>query len=128
MINTNLIANVLGILSLTSSLIAFSPSLNSLFKNTYRHKRELLRLAHSSLMLTVCLGLIHGLLMTQEANLDFSNMNTYWVYGIGLFAFNIMVFMAFSFSELKSNFKQLNYFSYGALLLLLLHVGQRIMF
>lgn len=125
--NLNLLANILGVLSLVSSIVAFSPSLISLFKKTYRHNRELLRLTYLSLMLTLCLGLIHGLLMTQNSNIDFYSMHTYWVYGVGLFSFNILVFITFSFTELKSNFKQLNYFSYGALLLLLFHIGQQIM-
>lgn len=127
MININLIAHTLGILSLVSSMIAFYPSLIGLCKKTYRQKRALLRFAHLGLMLTVCLGLIHGLLMTQNTNIDFYSINTYWAYGVGLFTFNIIVFIAFTFSELKSNFKKLNYFSYGAMLLLVFHIGQLIM-
>jgi len=126
MININLVANTLGFLSLVSSIIALYPSLINLFKKTCRHKKELLKLAHFGLMLTICLGLIHGLLMTQNANIDFYSINTYWVYGVGLFTFNFMVVIAFTFSELKSNLTKLNYFSYGALILLAFHIGQQI--
>ena len=127
MINLNLVANTLGILSLMSSIIAFSPSLLRLDKKTHIQKKYLLKLAHRGLLVTICLGLIHGLLTTQREKIDFYNLNTYWIYAEGLFSFNLLVFLAFTFTEFKSDLKKLSYFSYGALFLLIFHIGQQIM-
>ena len=128
MVNPNSIANIFGIFSLFAFAIAISPSLIKLLKIRVRYKRAILQTGRYGVLATVCLGLIHGLLMTQQDNIDFYNLNTYWIYAVGLFAFNILVFCAFMYPELKSDLKKLNYLSYGALLLLAVHVGQQIVF
>lgn len=122
----NLIANTLGILSLLASIVALTPALAGLLKTSFRFKKSLLKLARIGIMATVCLGLSHGLLTTQQANIDFYQIETYWMYAGGLFAFNLFTFLAFSFAELKSNSRKLDYFSYGALFLLACHVGQQL--
>ena len=127
MIALNLTANTLGILSLISSIVAFSPCLVSLFGKRHSYQRKLLQTARVGLIITVCLGLIHGLLTTQIDSIDFYNINTYWIYAAGLFAYNLIAFLAFTFAELKSDYKKLNYLSYSALLLLIFHVGQKIL-
>ena len=66
--------------------------------------------------------------MTQGGNVDFYDLNTYWVYLGGVFLFNLVVFLAFSFSQLKSDIKRLNYFNYAILFLLVCHIGQKLMF
>ena len=127
--NLSLTANILGILSLIASLIAISPTLLNLFKFSWKNKnkRATWQIARIGLMATICLGLIHGLLMTQqEEAINFYKMETYWVYAGGLFAFNLFAFWAFMFAELKSDTKRLNYLTYGALFLLACHVGQQI--
>lgn len=126
MTNLNLIANTLGFLSLLASIVALSPTLVSLFKTTFKFKKSLLKLARIGIMLTVCLGLSHGLLSTQQTDVDFYQIKTYWMYAGGLFAFNLFAFLAFSFAELKSDSQKLNYFSLGALFLLACHVGQQL--
>ena len=126
MTNLNLIANTLGVLSLLASIVALSPTLVSLLKTTFKFKKSLLKLARIGIMLTVCLGLSHGLLTTQQADVDFERIETYWMYAGGLFTFNLFAFLAFSFAELKSNSKKLDYFSFGALFLLACHVGQQL--
>ena len=126
--NLNLIANTLGILSLLASIVALSPTLVSLLKRRFKFRNSLLKLARIGIMLTLSLGLSHGLLMTQKTDIDFYQLETYWMYAGGLFAFNLFAFLAFSFAELKSNSKKLNYFTLGALFLLACHVGQQLVF
>lgn len=127
MMNLSLTANILGILSLIASLIAISPTLINLFKFSWKNKRAIWYIARIGVLATVCLGLIHGLLITQqEEAINFYKMKTYWVYAGGLFAFNLFAFWAFMFAELKSDTKRLNYLTYGALFLLACHVGQQI--
>ena len=127
MIDINLTANTLGILSLATSSLAFSPTIINLLKFTDNHYKFILQVARLSIMVTICLGLIHGLLMTQRANIDFYNINTYWVYAGGLFAFNLFVFLGFAFAEFKSDIKKLNYLNYAVIFLLACHVWQKIM-
>ena len=124
--NLGLTANILGILSLIASLIAISPTLINLFKFSWENKRAIWQIARIGVMATVCLGLIHGLLMTQQEAINFYEMKTYWVYAGGLFTFNLFTFWAFMFPELKSDTKRLNYLTYGALFLLACHIGQQI--
>ena len=128
MVNPNLIANTAGILSLVSSTAVLSPTFFNLFQRNLNRKQLILDISRFSLLLSISLGLIHGLLMTQTTNINFYNFNTYWIYGGGLFVFNFFVFFAFTFSELKRDFKKFNYFNCALLLLLLCHVGQKIIF
>ena len=124
MANINYAANIFGFISLFVFAIAISPSLINLFKIPYKHKRAILQTGRYGLLCAVCLGLAHGLLMTQQDNINFYDLNTYWIYAVGLFAFNLLVFLVFMYTELKSDLKKLNYLSYAALLLLAIHVGQ----
>lgn len=126
MIGTNLIANAAGILSLLSSCVVVSPTLTRLFQKDISYKKEVFNICYVSLLMTICLGLIHGLLTTQIANIDFSNIGTYWMYGGGLFVFNLFIFLAIAFAELKQDREKLNYLNYAALLLLTFHIGQKI--
>lgn len=126
MIQPNLIANTVGIFSLLGAIAVVYPTATSTFKDTIPQARISLKFSYFSLLITICLGLIHGLLMTQGTNIDFYNLGTYWVYAVGLFAFNLLIFLALTFAELKHNLKKLNYFNYAVLFLLLLHIGQKI--
>ena len=123
--NINFYANILGTFSLFAFAIAISPTLNFLFKLSL-NRRKMWQIARYSLLASVCMGLSHGLLMTQQDNINFYELNTYWTYAVGLFTFNLLAFLAFTFSELRSNYKKLNYFYYGALILLVCHVGQSV--
>lgn len=127
MIETNSIANTLGILSLLSSFVVVKPTFSSFFNKNAHSKKIFLYSSYLSLLLTICLGLIHGLLMTQITNIDFYSLSTYWMYIGGLFVFNLLIFMAIAFQDLKQNLQKLNYFNYAVLVLLVLHLGQKIM-
>jgi len=128
MINSNSIANTAGILSLLSSIAMFSPTLIDLFRVNFNRQRLAANISRFSLLLTISFGLAHGLLTTQNVNIDFYSIDTYWIYAGGVFVFNLFVFFAFTFSELKRDSTKLNYISYAALLLLICHVGQTIVF
>ena len=126
MIHLSLTASSLGVLSLIAAIVAIFPSLINLFKLSIKNKKLIGQITRIGLMSTVCLGLIHGLLMTQQDNINFYEINTYWVYAGGLFSFNIFALIAFMYTELKLDTKKLNYLSYGALFLLACHIGQHL--
>lgn len=128
MINPNYPANIFGVFALIALAIAIIPALIGLFKAPHHSQRLSLQIGRYSLLGAVSLGLAHGLLMTQRENLDFYNLNLYWVYAGGLFAFNLLVFLAFMYPELRADSKKLSYFSCAALLLLCVHIGQQIIF
>ena len=120
------LANSLGILSLIGSGFAFSPAIIKLLKFSRQCKHSIAKIARFSLIATIFLGLLHGLLMTQKEDIDFYNLNTYWVYAEGLLILNLLILLAFTFGELKHNLKKLTYFTYAALFLLGCHVWQQI--
>jgi len=126
MMNLNLAANTTGIFALFSLAIALSPSLINIYKTSFKPKKILLQMARYGLLSSLCLGLIHGLLMTQQEHLNFYDMNTYWVYAGGLFTFNLLAFIAFTYTELKADLRKLSYFSCAVLFLLVCHVGQHL--
>ncbi len=126
--SASFLANIIGVLSLIALIAVIYPSLVDVFKINLKYKQEILKISQIGLLLTTTLGLIHGLLMTQGGNVDFYDLNTYWVYLGGVFLFNLVVFLAFSFSQLKSDIKRLNYFNYAILFLLVCHIGQKLMF
>ncbi len=125
-LNTNLLANSLGVLTLIGSVFAFYPAIANKLEFTQKHKSKWLQISRIALSITLFLGLVHGLLMTQKVDIDFYNLNTYWVYAEGLLAFNVLIFLAFAFSEFKHSFKKLTYFIYAALFFLGCHVWQQI--
>ena len=128
MIRINLIANITGILSLLSSFAIICPTFIHLFQNNVSHKKLFSKISYVSLLITICFGLIHGLLATQLANIDYFNIHTYWIYAGGLLVFNLFVLIAIAFPELKHNLKKFDYLNYAVLLLLIFHVGQKIMY
>ena len=129
MIGTSSIANTAGIMSLLCSFGVVYPTFVHLTSQKNINYRQLVsNISYVGLILSICLGLIHGLLTTQINNIDYSDINTYWLYAGGLFAFDLLIFLAIAFSELKRNLEKFNYFNYALLLLLIFHVGQKIIF
>lgn len=128
MTGTNLIANIAGTLSLLSSFAAICPTFLNLFQKNVSHRKLFCKISYVSLLITICLGLIHGLLATQLANIDYYNIHTYWIYAGGLLVFNLFVLIAIAFPELKRNLNKFDYLNYAVLLLLVFHVGQKIVY
>lgn len=121
MFSTNFIGNTFGIMALISCLIAFLPTIGSLSQKFLSNKRAILNLANIGLLFSIFCGLVHGLIMTKTAEIDFYNLKTYWVYGAGLFTLNLFIFLALEFKQMKFDFKQLNYFTYAGLFLIACH-------
>lgn len=126
MLNINLTANFIGILALLASAIAIAPGALGRSNILMQSRRVVMKIAYYGLLCAVCLGLVHGLLMTQRDNVDFYQINTYWVYAGGLSAFNMLAFLTFMYAELKSHSAWLNYLRGGALLLLIFHIEQHL--
>ena len=125
MLQPNIIANIVGVFSLLGAIVVVYPTVSYSFIGASRQNLISFKVSYFSLLITICLGLIHGLLMTQSTGIDFYHLSTYWVYAVGLFAFNLLIFLALTFSELKRDLNKLNCFNYAILFLLLLHIGQK---
>lgn len=121
MFTTDFIANSFGIIAFGSCIVAFLPTITSLIKNYLPNKKSILKLANIGLLFGIFFGLVHGLLMTQNLDIDFYSIKTYWVYGAGLFTLNLLIFLALEFKELKLDSKKLNYFTYAGLFLIVCH-------
>ena len=126
--NPTFVANTVGILSFIALITVIYPSFINIFKKKSDRQILALKISKIGLLSTISLGLIHGLLMTQGNDIDFYNLNTYWIYAEGVFLFNLVIFLAFAFPQIRSDIKKLNYFNYAVLLLLVCHVGQKIIF
>ena len=122
----NLLAKSLGILSLVGSGFAFFPTIIKIFKFYRQHQESIATVARFSLIATIFLGLLHGLLTTQKENINFYDLNTYWVSAEGLLALNLLILLAFTFPDIKQNLNKLTYFTYAALFLLGCHVWQQV--
>ena len=120
--NLNWIANCLGILSLLGFALAFSPALINILNYKYNNNRAIVTSARWGLMIAIFSGLSHGLIMTQKENLNFYDLKTYWIYAEGLLTFNLLIFLAFGFTEIKLNLKRFSYFTYALLFLLGCHL------
>ncbi len=126
MFNNNinlLIASSCGSLAFIGSLMAFSP----VIINTIRlsiNRILVIKIARIGILIAICSGLIHGLIETQKQEIDFYDLQNYWVYVEGLFALNLLVFLSFCLSELRINMKKLTYFTYAGLFLIGCHVWQ----
>ena len=126
MFNNNinlLIASSCGSLAFIGSLMAFSP----VIINTIRlsiNRILVMKIARIGILIAICSGLIHGLIETQKQEIDFYDLENYWIYVEGLFALNLLVFLSFCLTELKINMKKLTYFTYAGLFLIGCHVWQ----
>ena len=125
--NLNWIANCLGILSLLGLSLAFFPAIANILNYKYNNNRAIITAAYWGLIIAIFFGLSHGLLMTQKENINFYDLKTYWTYAQGLLTFNLLIFLAFSFAEIKSNLKKFVYFTYALLFLLGCHLWEPIM-
>ena len=124
--NLNWIANCLGILSLLGFSLAFSPGIANILNYKYNNNRTIITAVYWGLIIAIFFGLSHGLLMTQKENINFYDLKTYWTYAQGLLTFNLLIFFAFSFTEIKLNPKKNIYFTYALLFLVACHLWKPI--
>ena len=117
------IASCWGILSLLGCTLAFSPAIANMFNYLPDNNRLLFKISHWGLILAVFSGLSHGLLMTQKNNINFYDLRTYWVYGEGVLTFNLLIFLAFSFGEIKLDRQKFLYLVYALLFLVGCHLS-----
>ncbi|ABW33411.1 ferric reductase-like transmembrane domain-containing protein [Acaryochloris marina] len=73
------------------------------------------------------LSIVHGYLMIIKREIDFLDIQTYWIYSQGIFTFTIFLLLAFtsndwSVKKLKKNWKKLHQLTYLAMFLLLWHI------
>ncbi len=120
--NLNWIANCLGILSLLGFSLVFFPEIANILNYKHNNNRVIFTAAYWGLIIAIFFGLSHGLLMTQKDNINFYDSKTYWTYAEGLFTFNLLIFLAFSFSKIKLNLKKFSYFTCALLFLLGCHL------
>ncbi len=128
MFNNNLnilIASSSGSLACISSLIAFSPIIVNTIKLSFERK-IMIKIAKIGIAIAIFLGLIHGLIETQQQGINFYDLQTYWDYAEGLFALNFLVFLSFCLGEITINMKKLTYFTYAGLFLVGCHVWQHL--
>ena len=118
-----LVASSSGILAFIASLIAFSPVIINIIKLSF-NKKSVIKIARIGSTIAIFFGLIHGLIETQKQEINFYDLETYWIYAEGLFTFNLLVFLSFSLSELTINIKKITYFTYAGLLFVFCHVWQ----
>ncbi|MGK7899110.1 MAG: hypothetical protein AB4372_37210 [Xenococcus sp. (in: cyanobacteria)] len=124
MFNNNidlLIASSCGSLAFLGSIIAFLPIIINAIRISV-DRRFIIKLASIGSAIAICLGLIHGLIETQKQEIDFYDLQTYWIYADGLFALNILVFFSFSLTDISINIKKITYLTYASLFLIGCHV------
>ena len=125
--NIGITGNLVGISALISFVVAFYPANANLFRQSINSKKNIFNLAKIGLLITIFLGIVHGLMMTQKEDIDFNNLATYWTYAAGLLTLNIFIFFAFTLNELKLNIKKLTYLTYAALFFLGCHLWQQML-
>ena len=126
MFNNNidlLIASPCGTLAFMGSIVAFLP----IIINTIRISIDwkfIIKLARIGSAIAISLGLIHGLIETQKQEIDFYDLQTYWIYADGLFTLNILVYFSFSLADISINIKKITYLTYASLFLIGCHVWE----
>ncbi|WP_299491857.1 ferric reductase-like transmembrane domain-containing protein [Acaryochloris sp. IP29b_bin.137] len=78
-------------------------------------------------LIAFLLSIIHGYLLINKRAVDFSDLQTYWIYCQGIFTFLIFLLLAitsndWSVKRLKKNWKNLHKLTYLAMFLLLWHI------
>lgn len=122
--NIELGANYLGYLSIIGVATIAYPALSGIYGRKGDRQRIFFnQLVRWGLIIALGSALSHGLLMTQQENIDFYDLKTYWMYGEGLLTLNLIIFLAFNFSDLKSDLKKIVYLIYALLFLLGCHLA-----
>jgi sulfoxide reductase heme-binding subunit YedZ len=128
--DTPIMANILGLLSLLCYIVTLLPTiLRVVFPSTKETGIPKLLLKHRRTIgiLAFFLALGHGYVYIRKRNLDFFDPKTFWVYMQGVSTFTIFTLLAitsndWSIKKLKKNWKQLHQLTYFAMFLLAWHI------
>lgn len=127
------LANFFGFLALISYITTLLPTiLRIVFPQTRKTKiRKLLRKHRRQIgLIAFALASAHGWLLIAKRNIDFFDLDTYWVYIQGIATFLIFTLLAvtsnnWSMRKLKCNWKKLHSLTYLAMFLLAWHVWDK---
>ena len=127
------LANFLGFLALSSYIATLLPTiLRILFPQTKKnHIPRLLQKYRRQIgLIAFVLALAHGFLLIRKRNLDFFDLQTYWIYIQGLATLLIFTLLAitsnnWSIRKLKRNWKKLHSLTYLAMFLLTWHIWDK---
>lgn len=127
------IANLLGFLALSSYIITLLPTiLRIAFPKTKKTKifKFLLKYRRQIGLIAFVFAFAHGFLLVKKRNLDFFDLQTYWIYIQGIATFLIFTLLAitsnnWSIKKLKRNWKKLHSLTYLAMFFLAWHVWDK---
>ncbi len=127
------LANFLGFLALGSYILTLLPTiLRIVFPQTKKThiRRLLLKYRRQIGLIAFACALAHGWLLIAKRNIDFFDLDTYWVYIQGVATFIIFALLAvtsnnWSIRKLKCNWKKLHSLTYLAMFLLTWHVWDK---
>ncbi|MEH2334346.1 ferric reductase-like transmembrane domain-containing protein [Nostoc sp.] len=125
--------NILGFLSLASYIFTLIPTIiRIIFPQTKETgiPQWLLKRRRLIGIIAFFLALGHGFLMVQKRNFDFLDIKTFWIYIQGISTFIIFTLLSitsnnWSVKKLKKNWKQLHKLTYVAMVLLILHIWDK---
>ena len=125
--------NSLGLSALVCYVLTLLPTiLRIVFPKTKKTKftKLLLKYRRQIGVIAFLLALAHGLLLVNKRNLDFFDIQTYWVYSQGIVTFIIFTLLAmtsnnWSIKKMKKNWKKLHQLTYLAMFLLTWHVTDK---
>ena len=127
------LANFFGFLALISYITTLIPTiLRIVFPQTRKTKiRKLLHKHRRQIgLIAFALASAHGWLLIAKRNIDFFDLDTYWVYIQGIATLLIFTLLAvtsnnWSMRKLKCNWKKLHSLTYLAMFLLAWHVWDK---
>ncbi|QLE56375.1 ferric reductase-like transmembrane domain-containing protein [Nostoc sp. TCL26-01] len=134
-IDTAPLENSLGFLALGAYTLTLMPTnLRIIFPQTKQAKlpKWLLKYRRLIGILAFCLALFHAFLLVKKRDVDFLDINTYWIYIQGISTFIIFTLLAitsndWSIKRLKKNWKRLHTLTYLAMFLLTWHVWDKML-
>lgn len=127
------LANFLGFLALGSYIATLLPSiLRIVFPQTRKTiiRQFLLKYRRQFGLIAFAFAIAHGWLLIVKRNIDFFDLDTYWVYIQGVATFLIFTLLAvtsnnWSMRKLKCNWKKLHSLTYLAMFFLAWHVWDK---
>lgn len=127
------IANILGFLALCSYIATLLPTILRIVFPQARKQyipKFLRKYRRQIGLIAFVLALAHGWLLIHKRNIDFFDLDTYWIYIQGVATFLIFTLLAitsnnWSVRSLKRNWKKLHSLTYLAMFLLSWHIWDK---